>query len=103
MGMGVPEEKVVRIGELSARSGLSRDTLRYYERFGLLPKPLRASGGFRLYPLATLDHLRFIALVGDERTVAPSARSRCFCCHLRGVLAVGRQLSAHLTSRSRNQ
>lgn len=60
MGMGVPEEKVVRIGELSARSGLSRDTLRYYERFGLLPKPPRASGGVRLYPLATLDHLRFI-------------------------------------------
>lgn len=48
------------IGELAARSGLTRDTLRYYERVGLLGTPRRTSGGFRVYPPKTLDQLRFI-------------------------------------------
>lgn len=49
-----------QIGELAARSGLTTDTLRYYERLGLLPAPARTSGGFRVYPSQTLDRLRFI-------------------------------------------
>ena len=49
-----------RIGELAAGSGLTRDTLRYYERLGLLSPPQRTSGGFRVYPPQTLDRLRFI-------------------------------------------
>jgi len=58
--MTVSEETLVRIGQLSARSGVSRDALRYYERLGLLPKPARTEGGFRVYAPATLDRLRFI-------------------------------------------
>jgi DNA-binding transcriptional MerR regulator len=50
----------MRIGELSARSGVSRDALRYYERVGLMPRARRTSGGFRVYPAGTLDRLRFI-------------------------------------------
>ena len=50
----------MRIGELAAQSGLSRDALRYYERVGLMPRARRTSGGFRLYPAGTLDRLRFI-------------------------------------------
>lgn len=49
-----------RIGELAARSGLTPDTLRYYERLGLLAPPRRTSGGFRVYPAETLDRLRFV-------------------------------------------
>jgi len=49
-----------RIGELAARSGLTPDALRYYERLGLLPRPQRTSGGFRVYGSATLERLRFI-------------------------------------------
>ena len=49
-----------QIGELAARSGLTRDTLRYYERVGLLGAPRRTGGGFRVYPPQTLDRLRFI-------------------------------------------
>ena len=49
-----------RIGELSAHSGLTRDALRYYERLGLMPRARRTTGGFRLYPPATLDRIRFI-------------------------------------------
>lgn len=49
-----------QIGELAARSGVTPDTLRYYERLGLLAPPHRTSGGFRVYPGETLDRLRFI-------------------------------------------
>ncbi len=48
------------IGELAADTALSRDTLRYYERLGLLDHPRRTSGGFRIYSEATLDRLQFI-------------------------------------------
>ncbi len=48
------------IGELAARTGLSPDTLRYYERLGLLPRAPRTSGGFRLYSGETVERLRFI-------------------------------------------
>jgi len=49
-----------QIGELAARSGVTPDALRYYERLGLLPAAQRTRGGFRMYPAATLDRLRFI-------------------------------------------
>lgn len=53
-------EQTYRIGEVAAQTTLSRDTLRYYERRGLLAHPLRTSGGFRMYGKATLERLRFI-------------------------------------------
>jgi len=56
----VSEPRPLRIGELSAHSGLSRDALRYYERLGLMPRARRTTGGFRLYPPGTLDRIRFI-------------------------------------------
>jgi len=49
-----------QIGELAARSGITPDALRYYERLGLLQAPQRTRGGFRVYPAETLDRLRFI-------------------------------------------
>lgn len=48
------------IGEISKRTGLSPDTLRYYERFGLLPRVPRSSGGRRCYRRAELERLGFI-------------------------------------------
>ena len=56
--MSAPEP--FRIGELAAHSGLTPDTLRYYEKRGLLVRPPRSPGGFRLYPPDTLDRLHFI-------------------------------------------
>jgi MerR family mercuric resistance operon transcriptional regulator len=50
----------LRSGELAASAGVSIQTLRYYERRGLLPAPDRSPGGHRVYPPATADRLRAI-------------------------------------------
>lgn len=50
----------MRIGELAACSGLSNDTLRYYEKQGLIPAPQRGLNGYRDYPEETLQHLLLV-------------------------------------------
>jgi DNA-binding transcriptional MerR regulator len=47
-------------GRFAALAGVSSDTLRHYERNGLLPKPVRSSNGYRLYALETLERVRMI-------------------------------------------
>jgi DNA-binding transcriptional MerR regulator len=51
---------MMRAGELAAAAGVNRETLRYYERRGLLPEPDRSPGGHRLYPVETVTVLRVI-------------------------------------------
>lgn len=51
---------VLRIGELASRAGTSADTMRYYERLGLLGAPARAESGYRLYSEIYLGRLHFI-------------------------------------------
>ncbi|HZF39749.1 MAG TPA: heavy metal-responsive transcriptional regulator [Blastocatellia bacterium] len=48
------------IGEVATRSGVSIDTIRYYERRRLLPRAERSRGGFRLYGPEAVERLRFI-------------------------------------------
>jgi DNA-binding transcriptional MerR regulator len=50
----------LRIGEVAERTGLNIQTLRYYERRGLLSDPVRSLGGHRLYPPDTVDLLNVI-------------------------------------------
>ncbi|MBP1999383.1 DNA-binding transcriptional MerR regulator [Paenibacillus shirakamiensis] len=47
-------------GDLAKRSGLHVETLRYYEKSGLLPVPPRTDAGYRIYPKTTLLLLEFI-------------------------------------------
>lgn len=47
-------------GELAARAGVSKDTLRFYERRGLLARPRRSSNGYRRYPASSLPRVRLI-------------------------------------------
>ena len=49
----------ISIGELSRRTDCNVETIRYYERFGLLPKP-RRQGRFRRYDADDVSRLRFI-------------------------------------------
>ena len=50
----------LRSGQVAAAAGVNVETLRYYERRGLLADPDRSSGGHRLYPAETVTVLRVI-------------------------------------------
>ncbi|MEV0425586.1 MerR family transcriptional regulator [Micromonospora sp. NPDC050495] len=50
----------LRSGELADAAGVNPQTLRYYERRGLLAAPQRSPGGHRLYPAETVTLLRVI-------------------------------------------
>ena len=50
----------MRISELAEQVGVSADTIRFYEREGLLPAAGRARNGYREYGPAELDHLRLL-------------------------------------------
>ena len=45
---------------MAAKAGVTPDTLRYYERLGVLPRARRTNGGFRQYGEDVLSRLRFI-------------------------------------------
>lgn len=50
----------LKIGELAARCGVAQETIRYYEKVGLLPVPLRSANGYRIYDTAHIEQLAFI-------------------------------------------
>lgn len=47
-------------GELARQSGVNIETVRYYERRGLLPEPLRSRSGYRLFSKDDVRRVRFI-------------------------------------------
>jgi DNA-binding transcriptional MerR regulator len=49
-----------RSGELAHIAGVSPDTLRYYERSGVLPLPQRTTSGYRIYPAQALQRVNLI-------------------------------------------
>lgn len=49
-----------RIGQLAVESGVTVDTIRYYERLGLLPRPGRMPNGYREFPDGALIRLQLI-------------------------------------------
>ena len=50
----------MKIGELARHTGTQVETIRYYEREGLLPEPARTDGNYRIYGATHTDRLRFI-------------------------------------------
>ena len=84
----------VQIGKVARATGLSVDTVRFYEKEGLLRQPERTEGGFRLYSAGDIENLHFIhraqelgfslaeirelLLIQDERTEA--------CTHVRDLI-----------------
>ena len=53
------------IGDLSRRTGVNIETVRYYERIGLIPAPARSEGGHRLYGGGHLLRLNFVRRARD--------------------------------------
>ena len=55
-----PKDELRQIGDVAKETGLSIDTIRYYEKLGLVGKPVRSEGGFRLYSRQSVEKLKFI-------------------------------------------
>ena len=54
------ETRYLRSGELAKLTGVSTDTLRHYERLGVLPRPARTAAGYRQYAPAAVDRVRTV-------------------------------------------
>src|ERR1700712_4651305 len=48
----------MKIGELARQAGVTVDTVRFYERVGVLPEPERRPSGYREYAPATIDRIK---------------------------------------------
>jgi MerR family mercuric resistance operon transcriptional regulator len=55
----------IQIGKLSRLTGCSIETIRYYERIGLLPRPPRSAGRYRLYETEDVRRLTFVRLARE--------------------------------------
>jgi MerR family mercuric resistance operon transcriptional regulator len=55
----------ILIGDLAQESKLNKETIRYYERLGLIPKPNKNKSGYRIYPIEMVDRLLFIKRMQD--------------------------------------
>lgn len=82
------------VSKLAERAGTSPDTLRYYERIGLLPEPDRSPSGYRLYDDSTAELVGFIKrgqrfglrLEEIRELVDVRERGMCPCGHTRVLL-----------------
>jgi DNA-binding transcriptional MerR regulator len=54
------QPKPLRSGELAKLTGVSTDTLRHYERKGVISRPARLSNGYRVYPASSVERVRLI-------------------------------------------
>lgn len=54
------QPQALTIGRLARDTGMNLETVRYYERQGLIPEPPRTRSGYRMYPAETSRRLRFI-------------------------------------------
>ena len=59
-------ERLLRIQEVAADTGLTPRTIRYYEELGLLAPAARSEGAYRLYDAEDLERLRFIRGLRDD-------------------------------------
>jgi len=89
------ENNLFQIGEVARETQTSIDSIRYYEKLGLLEKPIRSEGGFRLYPKEAIEKLRFVrkaqrlglTLSEIKGIMAESRKGLHACCgHVEGIL-----------------
>jgi DNA-binding transcriptional MerR regulator len=60
------EERLLRIQEVAAETGLTTRAIRYYEEIGLLEPAARSEGDYRLFDASDLERLRFIKELRDD-------------------------------------
>lgn len=82
------------VSKLAEEAGTSADTVRYYERIGLLPEAERSPSGYRLYDVEAVERLRFIKraqrfglrLDAIAELLDVRQRGLCPCGHTRRLL-----------------
>ncbi|MCI0628335.1 MAG: heavy metal-responsive transcriptional regulator [Acidobacteria bacterium] len=90
----------IQIGKLARETGLSADTIRFYQKQGLLKEPRRSEGGFRLFSPDDLETLIFIRKaqqlgfsLGEVRELLIVRNGKTQACsHVRDLL--GQKLAA---------
>lgn len=60
------QERLLRIQEVAAETGLTTRAIRYYEEVGLLEPAARSDGAYRLFDASDLERLRFIKELRDD-------------------------------------
>jgi DNA-binding transcriptional MerR regulator len=86
----------LKIGEVSKRSGVRVEALRFYERQGLLGRPVRTESGYRLYDESVLAQLEFVkraqalgfSLAEIARLTAESRAGQSPCAEVREIVRV---------------
>lgn len=77
----------LKVGEVAKQAGVNLQTVHYYERRGLLPKPPRTGSNYRAYPASAVRRVRFIKRaqvlgftlheIGELLSLQAGPRSRC--------------------------
>lgn len=88
------EERLFKIGEVAKQTGVGVETLRFYERSGLLQRPARTEGGYRLYDAHALGMLEFVkraqslgfTLEEIKRIIAESRTGKKPCAEVRQIM-----------------
>jgi len=86
--------RLLKIGEVSKQSGIGIETLRFYEKLGLLGRPGRTASGYRLYDRETLERLDFIkraqvlgfSLAEIARIIAEKQAGQSPCAEVRDIV-----------------
>lgn len=86
---------MLKIGDVSKKSGIGIEALRFYEKSGLLDKPLRTESGYRLYDASVLERLAFIkqaqalgfSLDEIKRIVEDARKGRSPCDEVREIVS----------------
>lgn len=60
--MAIARPQVLRIGQLAKQAGVNVQTIRFYEREGLLAPPSRTASGYRAYTVSDLERVRVIRI-----------------------------------------
>ena len=83
--MTTEPKHLLKIGELSAQSGVSIQTIRYYEELGLLQSRDRTEGNYRLFTPQTVQRIAFIKRL-QALGLSLQAVKECLAIHDRGNL-----------------
>ena len=89
----------MRIGELARELGVSADTLRFYEKSGLLPGPGRGENGYREYGPAEIERLRLVVELRRLDIPAPDAARMAGWCQTGHCLETSAELPSALAER----